>query len=211
MLSEDKILHILFSGLYLIFLFERGFFQAKAMLLSGEARNIRENKRKLATVIVIFLVAQLWVLGSFIFIINPRAMEFTLIPLPTWIRWVGFFLTLSGMALEFVTQLYLGRNYSSTIHIRPEQSLVTSGPYRYIRHPMYTALITVGVGLGLLSASWYFLIPFIATGIVIFFRTPREEAVMIQKFGDEYAQYVGRTGRFLPKLRRKETTLAEEH
>jgi protein-S-isoprenylcysteine O-methyltransferase Ste14 len=211
MLSEDKILHILFSGLFLVFLFERGSFQAKAMLVSGEARNIRENKRKVVTVIVLFLVAQLWVLGSFIFIINPTAMELTLIPLPTWVRRVGVFLTLFGMAFEFVTQLYLGRNYSTTVHIRPEQSLVTSGPYRYIRHPMYTALITVGVGLGLLSASWYFLVPFIAIGIVIVFRIPREEAVMVRKFGDEYFRYAQRTGRFLPKLRRKETTPANEH
>lgn len=203
MYSEDKIQHILFSMLYLLFLFERGFFQTKAMLVSGEARSILENKRKLITVIVFFLIAQLWVIGSFIFIVRPATMGWTRLPLPTWVRWVGVLIGISGMALEFATQLSIGRNYSTTVQISPKQSLVTSGPYRHIRHPMYTALIMVGIGLGLMSASWYFLIPFIATAIVIIFRIPREEAVMIGKFGDEYIRYAQGTGRFIPKLNKK--------
>lgn len=203
MLPDEKVLHILFSGMYLVFLFERGFFQAKAMRVSGEVSNIRANRSKLVTAIVLFLVAQLWVLGSFIFIVRPTTMAWTRFPLPTWIRWIGALFTVSGMALEFATQLSLGKNYSTTVHISAEQSLVTSGPYRHMRHPMYTALITVGIGLGLMSSSWYFLIPFIATAIVIIFRIPREEEVMIGKFGEEYIHYTQRTGRFIPKLSRK--------
>jgi protein-S-isoprenylcysteine O-methyltransferase Ste14 len=80
---------------------------------------------------------------------------------------------------------------------------VTNGPYRYIRHPMYTSLIMVGIGIGLLSKSWYFLIPFVATGIVITFGVRREEEAMIEKFGDEYIQYAQVTGRFFPLIRRK--------
>ena len=111
-------------------------------------------------------------------------------------------LTLAGMALEFYTQLTLGRNYSSTVHISKEQTLIISGPYQYLRHPMYTALITVGIGLGLISTSWYFLLPFILTAIVIIFRIPREEAALIDKFGDEYINYAKSTGRFLPRTKR---------
>ncbi len=201
-LSEEKLLHLLFSGLYLLFLFERGFFQAKAMRTSGKAKTIRENRWRLLTVGILFLMAQLWVLGSFIFIVRPIAMAWTRLLLPTWVRWVSALITVSGMALEFATQLFLGRNYSTTVHISDEQSLVTSGPYRHMRHPMYTALITVGIGLGLMSASWYFLIPFIATGILIIFRIPREEAILIEKFGDAYIQYAQTTGRIFPKLSR---------
>ncbi|UCF61434.1 MAG: isoprenylcysteine carboxylmethyltransferase family protein [Anaerolineaceae bacterium] len=201
---EDRILHTIFSVLFLLFLFERGYFQAKAMRVSGEARKIRESKRKLTTTILLFLIAQLWVIGSFIYLIKPAILEWTRLPIPSWIRWLGMIITVLGMVLEFSTQLYLGRNYSTTLHIREGQSLVTSGPYRYIRHPMYTALITVGVGIGLLSSSWYFLLPFIATGIVIAFRTRREEEAMIEKFGDEYIQYAQGTGRFFPQIRKKQ-------
>lgn len=201
---EERILHIVFSALFLVFLFERGYFQAKAMKLSGEARKFGESKGKMATMIFLFLVAQLWVIGSFIYIFYPSAMAWTRFPMPAWFRWSGVIITVVGMALEFSTQLNLGKNYSTTLHISEGQSLVTSGPYRYVRHPMYTALIMVGVGIGILSTSWYFLIPFIATGIVVAFRIRREEEAMIEEFGDEYIQYAQVTGRFFPLIRRNQ-------
>ncbi len=201
---EDKILHTVFSVFFLVFLFERGYFQAKAMRLSGEARKFRESPRKLTGVILLFLVAQFWVIGTFMYIFTPSIMEWTRFPIPSWVRWVGAIITALGLAFEFTTQVFLGRNYSTTLHIREEQTLVTRGPYRHVRHPMYSALIVVGIGLGLLSTSWYLLIPFIATGIVIAFRTRREEEAMVEKFGDEYIQYTQVTGRFFPQIRRKQ-------
>ena len=198
MMSEELILHILFSVLFLTFLFERGYFQFKAMRVSGEAREWRESKTKMVGMILLFLAAQVWVIGTFIYIFKPSFLSWAIYPLPTWVRWLGAFVALAGMVLEFSTQRHLGRNYSTTLHISEEQTLVTTGPYRTIRHPMYTALFTVGIGLGLLSASWYFLLPCIVTGIVVAFRVRREEEAMIEKFGDEYIQYMRRTGRFFP-------------
>jgi protein-S-isoprenylcysteine O-methyltransferase Ste14 len=173
------------------------------MKVSGEAKKLWESKGKMGTLLFLFLVAQLWVIGSFIYIFKPTIMEWTRFPMPSWARWLGAVITLLGMALEFTTQIYLGRNYSTTLHISEEQSLVTGGPYRHIRHPMYTALITIGIGMGILSTSWYFLLPFVATGIVIAFRVRREEEAMIEKFGNEYIQYAKTTGRFFPRIARK--------
>jgi protein-S-isoprenylcysteine O-methyltransferase Ste14 len=203
MSTVDKILHILFSGLYLLFLFERGYFQAKAMRVSGEAEKFKESKKKMAAVIVLFIVAQIWVLGSFIYILKPEVMNWTRMVVPGWARWIGLILTVTGIVLEFATQICLGRNYSTTLHIGAEQTLITAGPYQHMRHPMYTALITVGIGLGLLSSSWYFLLPFLATVIVVAFRIQKEEAAMLEKFGERYLKYSQATGRFFPRLRRK--------
>ncbi|MFW9997713.1 MAG: isoprenylcysteine carboxylmethyltransferase family protein [Candidatus Odinarchaeota archaeon] len=203
MTSESDILHILFSILFLVFLFERGYFQSKAMRSSGELTKYREKKLSMALLILTFVVAQAWVIGSFIFIINPAFLAWTRLSLPPWTRWLGAVLAVTGMAVEFSTQLYLGRNYSTFLHVREEHSLITTGPYRYVRHPMYTALVTAGTGLSLLSASWYFGLPFIALIAVIMFRIKREERAMIEKFGDEYIQYMQRTGRFLPSIRKK--------
>ena len=203
MSTFEKMLHILFSGLYLLFLFERGYFQAKAMRVSGEAQSIRANRKKFVSVLGLFILGQVWVLGSLVFIVRPQLMDWTRFQLPYWVRWFGAFVTVSGMALEFATQLALGRNYSTTVHISSEQTLVTKGPYRYVRHPMYTALITAGIGLGLLSASWYFLLPFILATIIIIIRIPHEEAALIEKFGAQYIQYVQQTGRFFPRLGRQ--------
>lgn len=203
MSSDNKVLHIVFSVLYLLFLFERGYFQSKAMRVSGEARRIRENPRKMITVLLLFLVAQIWVIGSFAYIVKPSSMDWTVFPVPTWARWLGMAITGVGMSLEFSAQIHLGRNYSTTLHISEKQSLVTTGPYQHIRHPMYTALIIVGIGMGLMSTSWYFLLPFIATGIVVALRVRKEEEAMIEEFGEEYIQYALGTGMFLPPVGRK--------
>jgi protein-S-isoprenylcysteine O-methyltransferase Ste14 len=201
--TEEKILHILLSCLYLVFLFERGYFQSKAMLVSEEAKKFKESKKKMITMIMLFVVAQIWVVGSFIYIIKPESMSWTLMSIPFWARWLGMVIAVSGMVLEFSTQIYLGKNHSTTLHIGEEQTLITTGPYQYMRHPMYTALITVGIGLGLLSSSWYFLLPFLATLVVVAFRIPKEEDAMIEKFGDRYVKYSQETGRFLPRIQRK--------
>lgn len=201
--SEDQILHIVFSVLFLSFLFERGYFQAKAMKVSGEARAIKEHKGRLVAVLFLFLVAQIWVVGSFIYIIKPAFLDFTHLPIPNWIRWMGVIITTIGMSLEFSTQIHLGRNYSTTLHTSQEQTLITTGPYQSMRHPMYTALFTVGIGLGLVSASWYTLLPFLVTGIVVASRIRREEAAMVAEFGQTYIDYMQETGRFFPKIGRK--------
>ena len=78
--------------------------------------------------------------------------------------------------------------------------LVTTGPYRYVRHPMYTALVTVGISLTLLSANLYFGLPFIALIVVVAFRIRKEEEVMNETFGEEYIEYKKRTKRFIPYI-----------
>lgn len=170
------------------------------MKTSGELAKYKTKKWSLVLLITILIIAQIWVLGSFIFIINPMFLNWSSFYSPLWIRWIGVILTVLGICIEFSTQLYLGRNYSTLLHIREEQSLITTGPYRYIRHPMYVALITVGIGMTFLSANWYFGLPFIAVIVVIFFRIKKEEEVMIDKFGEEYIHYMKRTKRFIPFL-----------
>lgn len=97
---------------------------------------------------------------------------------------------------------FLGKNFSSELRIRPDHELVTEGPYRYVRHPMYTSFFVMMTGLFLLSGNW--LICGSALLVLIFVmvvRTPREERMMEGRFGDAYRHYMARTGRYLPKLR----------
>jgi protein-S-isoprenylcysteine O-methyltransferase Ste14 len=72
-----------------------------------------------------------------------------------------------------------------------DHTLVTEGPYRWVRHPMYTALFATFVGLALISASWLILILVVAAILVLYARIGKEEAMMIE-------QYMQRTGRLLP-------------
>ena len=96
----------------------------------------------------------------------------------------------------------LGRNWSPTMQIRNQQSLVDRGVYARIRHPMYTAHGLWGVGQMLLLHNWIagplFLVLFVPFCL---YRVPREERMMIERFGDHYRDYVKRTGRYWPPWR----------
>jgi len=120
------------------------------------------------------------------------------LPLPVWLRCVGIALGLASLGLCTWTHVALGRLWSAQLQLRTAHRLVTDGPYSRIRHPMYTAIFGWIVSLGLVMVSWIPLI--IAAWVAVIFatRAPREEQMMLERFGDEYRAYMKRTGRFFP-------------
>ena len=93
----------------------------------------------------------------------------------------------------------LGTNWSITLEVRERHQLITGGVYRWVRHPMYTALLLYAIGQALVIPNWVagpsYLVPI---GILCLFRVGAEERMMLDQFGDEYAEYVARTKRFVP-------------
>jgi protein-S-isoprenylcysteine O-methyltransferase Ste14 len=85
---------------------------------------------------------------------------------------------------------------------KEEHQLVTSGPYRWIRHPIYTAYLLNYVSGGLVASNLVLtFVPVIFFGLMIINRIPREEAVMREEFGQEYLDLEAHTGGLLPRLR----------
>jgi len=120
-------------------------------------------------------------------------------PLPFWLRWAGVALGLASLALWTWTHVVLGTLWSPQLQLRTNHRLVTSGPYSQIRHPMYVAIWVWAMSLGLVIANW---IPIIFTALVVVLfvaRVPHEEQMMLERFGDEYREYMKSTERFLPK------------
>lgn len=77
------------------------------------------------------------------------------------------------------------------------------GPYQWVRHPIYTAFIALGIGLFLLTESWMAGVPWLMSiGLALATRMDEEEAMMVEQFGESYKEYKVRTGRFLPRLRK---------
>jgi protein-S-isoprenylcysteine O-methyltransferase Ste14 len=136
-----------------------------------------------------------------LYAVNPPWMGWIFLPIWAWLRWLGFAIGATGLALLAWSELELGRFWSAQLQLRKGHRLVTSGPYAVIRHPLYTGLFGYAVGIGLLSAHW----GFILLSIVIIFgfvnRIPREEKMLIEQFGDEYIHYRHQTGMFLPKFK----------
>jgi protein-S-isoprenylcysteine O-methyltransferase Ste14 len=143
----------------------------------------------------------LW-LSPLVYLINPAWMAWSKLGLPEWVRWLGV-----GLGILCTVGIYwlfstIGSGITPTSATRKEHRLVTRGPYRWVRHPLYTVGSSMFIALGMMADNWFI----VALGVLAFIamasRTPKEEANLIEKFGDEYREYMKRTGRYFPKLSR---------
>lgn len=149
---------------------------------------------------ILRLLGLLLLLPLFGYWINPDWVTWARLPLPDWLRW--FAVGIAALMLPMIYWLFstIGNNISPSHTTRSDHKLVTSGPYRWIRHPLYTFGVLFFFAVSIATALWWFAIGMIIAFLLIALRTPREEAHLIAKFGDEYRAYMQRTGRYLPRF-----------
>lgn len=114
---------------------------------------------------------------------------------------VGAALMTFAVWLFWRSHVDLGRNWSPSLQLREGHELVKEGVYRYVRHPMYASEWLWGIAQALLLQNW------IAgwAGLALFMplhveRVPREEQMMVERFGEAYREYINRTGGIVPRL-----------
>ena len=138
------------------------------------------------------------------YLMNPAWVSWSSLALPTWLRWAGAPLGLLVVPpLLFWTFHSLGKNLTDTVVTRREHTLVTHGPFRWVRHPFYVVVFLWGLSLSLLTANWLLALLGVAAVTMLVTRTRVEEAKLAERFGDEYRAYARRTGRFFPLLGRR--------
>lgn len=138
--------------------------------------------------------------GLITYLINPSRMAWSSLPLPVWMRWLGVAMAVVGGASIVWAFSNLGRNLTDTVVTRRAHTLVVTGPYRWVRHPFYLAVLFIVLGNGLAAANWFLLLGGTLVFVLMVIRTRTEEAKLIERFGDQYRAYMARTGRFLPKI-----------
>ena len=141
--------------------------------------------------------------ATLVYLVAPQWMSWSALPLPPWLRWLGLVAGLVTIALFLWSHHALGQNWSTSVGTKEQHSLVTSGPYRWVRHPMYTTIFGWALAFFLLSANWFVGATWLALIIAAASRASQEEAALIETFGAEYRVYMQRTGRFLPAWRRR--------
>ncbi len=163
--------------------------------------NLKEASRREGKLNLVLRAAlsPFWVAAVALYLIYPDWMTHYTIPLPIWLRWTGVSVSIISLPLLAWAQHTLGKEYARILRVRKEQTLVTSGPYRWIRHPMYTAGSVFMIGLAVESANWLVAPPTLAGIVLLCARAWREENMLIERFGDKYRAYMKRTGRFLPR------------
>jgi protein-S-isoprenylcysteine O-methyltransferase Ste14 len=135
-----------------------------------------------------------------IYIFSPW-LNFADYTLPAWVSWTGVVILLFAVWLLWQAHADLGRNWSSTLQITEGHQLVTQGIYSYIRHPIYAAVWLMSIAQVLMLPNWIAgpacLVLFLPVFLV---RVPREERMMVDHFGEEYRDYMKRTGGIIPHL-----------
>jgi protein-S-isoprenylcysteine O-methyltransferase Ste14 len=136
------------------------------------------------------------------FLLQPRWVDWASFDAPPWMRLTGAPVGLAGLGLFGWMFRHLGLNVTSTSMPRPNATLVTSGPYRWIRHPMYSGALILIVAASLLTANLVMVIGGAIMFALLAARSRLEEQRLVERFGDTYRDYQRRTGRFLPRPRR---------
>jgi protein-S-isoprenylcysteine O-methyltransferase Ste14 len=122
-------------------------------------------------------------------------------PLQPWQPWIGAILFGTALCLFRLSHAALGRYWSVTLELKDNHVLATGGIYKYIRHPMYLAFWFWALAQAVLLPNWIAgFAGLVGFGILYFVRVSREEAMMIEAFGDQYRTYSRKTPRLIPTL-----------
>jgi len=214
----SAVFHLGYVIVFLSFTAIRAYFHKKA----GQSRGPVEYKEGKWHTALRLIVGIPFMLSLLVYMVQPGWFAWAALPLPVsclacvsnlanrqirqeageGAQWVGLILGIASLPLILWVQAALGSNFSTTLLVRQDHDLVTQGPYRWVRHPMYTVLFVHLVALLLLSANWFIGgLPLLAFTLIVATRLKDEERVMAEKFGPAYMDYMRRTGRFLPRLK----------
>ena len=136
------------------------------------------------------------------YMIHPPSMAWAEVRLPDGVRWVAAAVGLAMLPLLVWTLRSIGPNISETVLTKRNHALVTHGPYRWVRHPLYATATVVFLALGVVAANAFITaVALIAAAAVVLWVIPKEEAQLEEKFGTDYRAYRKRSGRLTPRIR----------
>lgn len=119
--------------------------------------------------------------------------------LPSWCFWLGAAMMLGGMTLRVWAVHTLGRFFNTVVTIRSDHRLVTTGPYRLLRHPAYSGSLATLIGVPLcLRTATGLIVLLLLIPAVFAYRMAVEERALLARFGSEYADFMRRRWRLIP-------------
>lgn len=141
----------------------------------------------------------LWI-STLAYLLYPTSVAWASVPIPSWLRAFVVIVAIASTALFYWTLSSLGKNLTDTVVTRKDAVLVTHGPYRWVRHPFYVCAALLMASVTVLAANWQIGIGSVLVLTLLAIRTPKEERMLIQRFGDEYRRYMQLTVKFFPRF-----------
>ncbi len=123
------------------------------------------------------------------------------LPHPQAFSVIGLVLFVLGMIVRWIAIIHLGRFFTVNVAIAQDHELITTGPYRYVRHPSYTGTLLTFLGFGLCMLNIFSLAAvFLPIAAAFLWRMHVEETALREAFGDRYRAYAARTRRLVPLI-----------
>jgi protein-S-isoprenylcysteine O-methyltransferase Ste14 len=114
-----------------------------------------------------------------------------------WLAGIGLALFAAGLAFAVWARVHIGRNWGTPMTQKEEPELVASGPYRFVRHPIYSGILVAGIGTAL-ALSWLWLIPVGLAGVYFIYSATVEEKYLTKRLPDAYPAYKSSTKMLVP-------------
>jgi len=198
-MNEQQLFRWIFVAIFVITFSISGYFRRQARQ-AGEVIRRAEEGRHILALRVLFAVPLY--LSMLAYMINPDWMSWSTLRVPGWMRWLAALVGMGMVPMIYWQMRSIGRNISETFLTKENHVLVTHGPYRWIRHPLYAVSTVILVALSLVAANGFMLMmAVLSIFVVAFFVIPQEEKQLALKFGEAYREYQRRTSRLLPRLR----------
>jgi protein-S-isoprenylcysteine O-methyltransferase Ste14 len=139
-----------------------------------------------------------WLLGTRRHLWAPLSMPFMARSELSY--WIAAAVTAAGLLFSVWARLHLGRNWSGSVTIKADHELITTGPYRLARHPIYTGLLLAFAGTALIVAEWRGVLAFVIAFLALWRKLKLEERWMREQFGAAYDDYARRVAALVPFL-----------
>ncbi len=167
--------------------------------IARQSEPISRQNEATSTKVGRLLIALSLYLSFLAFIVNPSWMEWSSFDVQMWVRHLAVGAGLSALPLVYWVMISIGKNISETVLTKENHELVTHGPYRWVRHPLYSVSILMLMSVSLVAGNWFMmLMTTIAALGIVYLILPKEEAELVSKFGADYRAFQERTGRLLP-------------
>jgi protein-S-isoprenylcysteine O-methyltransferase Ste14 len=122
------------------------------------------------------------------------------VPDTPMVHWLGVAIMASGVAIAFWARFHLGANWSGVVTLKEGHELIRTGPYRTIRHPIYTGILLAFLGNVIEVGQVRGLIGLLIIWLSFYVKARREESFLAQEFGPNFNEHTQHTGMFLPKV-----------
>jgi protein-S-isoprenylcysteine O-methyltransferase Ste14 len=141
------------------------------------------------------------ILGFWLMFENSwKGLNTRLLPETPVVLWVGLALTAVGVGLAIWARLTLGANWSGMVTVKKDHELIRKGLYRWIRHPIYTGILTSFIGTAMIMDHIRGWLGCLIVWATFYFKARREESFLRQEFADGFEEHAKHTGMFLPRL-----------